>query len=116
MFSSAFEGLVGMDFMANYKISIDTRKRVVTFEELPSTSDMPGGHDETWWRLNFGNFSRMRAAWKNYLDKLEKVSIKTSETKWRMQIARWQYNEANKLHRKLERYATWNSVPTHWRR
>jgi hypothetical protein len=114
--SGAFEGLVGMDFMGNYNISIDTRKHVVTFEELPSQSDMPGGHDETWWRYNFRTFSSLRAAWKNYLNKLKKVSVKTSETRRLTKIANHQYNEANKLYRKLERYATWNSVPTHWRR
>ncbi len=114
--SSHFEGLMGMDFMANYRISIDTRKHVVTFEELPSTSDMPGGHDRTWWQDNFRKFSWARVAWKNYLDKLEKASMQTSEIKWYKRIAKQQYNEANKLHRKLERYATWNSVPTHWRR
>ena len=114
--SSHFEGLMGMDFMANYKISIDTHKHVVTFEELSSTSDMPGGHDKTWWQDNFRKFSGARVAWKNYLDRLEKVSMQTSETKWLKRIAEWQYNEVNKLHSKLEQYATWNSVPTHWRR
>lgn len=116
MFAGDSEGLVGMDFMVNYNISIDTRKNVVTFEKLPSQSDMPGGHDETWWRYNFRNFSSMRTAWKNYLDKLKRVSLKTSRTKRLITFAEWQYNEANKLHSKLEQYATWNSVPTHWRR
>lgn len=116
MFAGAFEGLVGMDFMANYKIGIDTSKHVVTFKELPSKLDMPGGHDESWWRFNFRDFSKLRAAWKEYLDRLQKLSIKTSDTKRLIQIARYQHNQAHRLYRKLEQYATWNSVPTHWRR
>ncbi len=116
MFAGASEGLVGMDFMANYKISIDTSKHVVTFEELPSKLDMPGGHDETWWRFKFRDFSKLRAAWKEYLDKLEKVSIKTSDTKRLLQIARYQHNQADKLYRRLEQYAVYNSVPMHWRK
>ena len=115
MFAGASEGLVGMDFMANYKISIDTRKHVVTFEELPSKLDMPGGHDETWWRFNFRDFSKLRAEWKEYLDKLGQMSIKTSDTKRLIQIARYQHNQADKLYRKLEQYAIYNSVPMHWR-
>jgi hypothetical protein len=116
VFSHAFEGLVGMDFMGNYNIHIDRRKHIVTFEEMPSKSDMAGGHDETWWRYNFRIFSSQRAYWKNYLDKLQKVSMQTSEIKWRKRVAKHLYNEANKLYRKLEHYARWNSVPTHWRR
>lgn len=114
--SSHFEGLMGMDFMANYRIGIDTRKHVVTFEELSSESDMPGGHDKSWWQDNSRRFSSAQVAWKNYLDKLDKVSMQTSEIKWFKRIAKHQYNEANKLHRKFEQYATWNSVPSHWRR
>ena len=115
MFAGASEGLVGMDFMANYKISIDTSKHVVTFEELPTKLEMPGGHDETWWRFNFRDFSKLRATWKEYLDKLEKVSIKTSDTKRLIRIAKYQHNQAEKLYRKLEQYAIHNSVPMHWR-
>jgi len=51
--SSDFEGLVGMDFMANYKIGIDTEKNVISFDELPPQADRPGGHDKSWWRSNF---------------------------------------------------------------
>jgi len=114
--SDDFEGLMGMDFMANYRISIDTHKHVVTFEKLSSTSDMAGGHDKAWWQDNFQRFSMAKVAWKNYLDRLEKVSMQTSEIKWRKRVAEYQYNEAKKLHGKFERYATWNSVPMHWRR
>lgn len=114
--SNDFEGLMGMDFMANYKISIDTHKHIVTFEELSSTSDMPGGHDKAWWQDNFQRFSMAKVAWKNYLNRLGKVSMQTSEIKWRKRVAEYQYNQANKLHGKFERYATWHSVPTHWRR
>ena len=54
--SGSFDGLIGMDFMANYAIRIDTAKHVVVFEELPDRQNMPGGHDETWWRSNLREF------------------------------------------------------------
>jgi hypothetical protein len=112
--SDDFEGLVGMDFVVNYKISIDSNKNVVVFDELPPQSDKPGGHDENWWRSNFQNFSRLRSEWGSYLDKLNK-DVSTSETERLIQASRSQYDEADKLYRKLERFARDNAVPIEWR-
>ena len=114
--SNAFDGLVGMDFMANYSIKIDTRKNVLTFEELPAKPDMPAGRGKTWWQSNFNTFSKIRASWKGYLDSLEHVSVNTSEAEELRRIAGEQYSEADKLYRRLDRYASRNSVPRHWRK
>lgn len=116
--SSAFEGLIGMDFMAKFSIRIDTRRHILILEELSVRSDMPAGHDEAWWRINFHRFSRMRNGWKR-----QYLAIKngkygrsgTSVDKMR-DFAESQYREADKLFRKLERYANYNAVPAHWRR
>jgi hypothetical protein len=113
--SNEFEGLVGMDFMANYRIGIDTKDSIVVFDELPPQMDRPGGHDEAWWRSNFQNFTRLRAQWSDYLGKLERESLTSSEKERRAEIVKKQYEEADKLYRKLERYARDNSVPTSWR-
>jgi len=51
--SDEFDGLLGMDFMAHYSIFIDSRKRVLIFEEDKASLKLPGGHDKHWWRTNF---------------------------------------------------------------
>lgn len=114
--SEKFQGLVGMDFMANYKVSIDADRNVLTLEELPPRSDRPGGYDESWWRSTFRTFSRLRSAWGQYVKVLEKTDMTVDEKERRLRIARNQHNEADRLYRKLERYARDNTVPSNWRR
>jgi len=113
--SNEFEGLVGMDFVSNYKIGIDIDKSVVVFEELPPQLDRPGGHDEPWWRSSFRRFEKLRAEWSDYLDKLETGNMTSSERERRSKVARKQYEAADNLCQKLERYARENAVPIQWR-
>ncbi len=113
--SNAFEGLIGMDFLANYKVSIDINRSIVIFNELPSQSDKPGGHEEAWWRSNFQKISRLRDEWSNFLDKMKTDDTLSYEKERRIKIARKQYEEADSLYHRLERYARENVVPTDWR-
>ncbi|OGW25417.1 MAG: hypothetical protein A2X59_04845 [Nitrospirae bacterium GWC2_42_7] len=115
--SEAFEGLVGMDFMANFSVKIDTRKHVVVFEELPASANMPAGHDEVWWRSNFHNFAAMRSEWKNYRDSL-KPEYFTDPRKYNTlkEFAYRQYKDADDLFNKLNGYAIRHSVPMRWRK
>jgi hypothetical protein len=114
--SDEFEGLVGMDFMANYRIGIDTDKNVVIFDELPPPTNRLGGHDEAWWRSNFLYFTHLKAESAKQLDDLESGTPMSSERDIRLHTAKKQQDAANELWRKLERYARENAVPTDWRR
>ncbi|HEB72222.1 MAG TPA: DUF4124 domain-containing protein [Nitrospirae bacterium] len=113
--SGAFEGLLGMVFVANYSVNIDTMNHVIIFSQLPPRANMPGGHSERWWKVNFHEFAAYRTAWKRFLDSLKNKSGGSvgDEQKKR---AESQYKEADKLFRKLERYASDNSTPMHWRK
>jgi hypothetical protein len=115
--TDAFDGLIGMDFMANYAIRIDTARRVVVFEELPDRQSMPGGHDEIWWRSNFRNFAVMRSQWQQFRESLNKVTMERDPKKLDeiKRFADRQYREADRLFSKLNNYAATNSVPMHWR-
>lgn len=113
--SEAFEGLIGMDFMANYSVKIDTRKHVVILEELPKRPDMPAGHDEIWWRGNFRIFAMMRSEWKKYRENLDMQKGDAKKIQELKKFADRQYKEADKLFNKLNGYAIRNSVPMHWR-
>jgi hypothetical protein len=114
--SDAFEGLVGMDFMAHYRIGIDTNRNVVIFNELAPQVDRPGGHDEIWWRSNFQYFAHLRAESAKQIDDLEIGNGMSSEKEKRLIAAKKQHDAADELCRKLERYARENAVPTGWRR
>lgn len=113
--SDSFDGLIGMDFMVNYAIRIDTARRVVVFEELPDRHNMPGGHDETWWRSNFRNFASRRAEWKQFMASLNTQKMTPERIEILKQFADRQYREADRLFTKLNNYAITNSVPMHWR-
>jgi hypothetical protein len=114
--SRAFEGLVGMDFLANYKISIDISRSVVIFNEISSQSIRPGGHEEAWWRSNFELISRLRTEWGNFLEKVKTDDAISNEKDRRIKIAKKQFEEADNLYRRLDRYARENVVPINWRR
>lgn len=115
--SDSFDGLIGMDFMANYSIRIDTAKHVVVFEELPDRQSMPGGHDELWWRDNFRNFAIIRGQWKQFRESLNKITMERDPKKLEgiKLFADRQYREADRLFTKLNSYAVTNSVPMNWR-
>jgi hypothetical protein len=110
-----FEGLIGMDFMASYSVNIDTRNRVVIFEERLQSDDMPGGRDEAWWRTTFYNFKSMRSEWEKYREDLEGYSITTDkEREFRVLVDR-QSRRAQELYNQLSVYASEHSVPLEWR-
>jgi Aspartyl protease len=113
--SDSFDGLIGMDFMANYAIRIDTARRVVVFEELPDRQHMPGGHDEMWWRSNFRNFATRLTEWKQFRASLNTLRMEPERLKILKHFADRQYREADRLFTKLNGYAVTNAVPMHWR-
>jgi hypothetical protein len=118
--SDSFDGLLGMDFFSNYSVTIDTKRKVVIFEELPLDPDHPGGHDREWWTTLFKEFATSRARWKAYGEALDKKihdsmrSTGNEDSKWK-EFADDQYREADKLFDKLNRYAREHSVPMHWK-
>lgn len=121
--TSAFEGLVGMDFMSNFSVTIDTRGRKLILEELPPSPTRAGGHEEDWWRINFSNFASARSDWRKFADHMaEQERNRTMPGASSSEIKRWkslaekQYIEADKLFTKLDRHAANNSVPMNWRK
>jgi hypothetical protein len=121
--SEAFDGIIGLDFMSRYAVAVDSKRKVVVFEELPPDPNAPGGHDEEWWRSTYQKFHSLRAEWKRYYEELDKavresliaVGSGIEDLKALRDKAKTQYGEAGKLISKLDRYASQNAVPTHWR-
>ncbi len=103
--SDKFEGLIGMDFMADYSMQVDPKKHVVVFEQLDAEGDRPGGHDKEWWRNTFRSFAASYNDWKQRLAAVEKEIERSSfpssglpaALERRRALARWQTQEAEKL-------------------
>lgn len=110
-----FEGLIGMDFMANYSVRINTKNRTVIFEERPGESDMPAGHDEAWWRTTFSQFKSIRTAWDEYPQRLSRYGSYTDSQKMMQSFAEKQYERADELYNRLSGFAGEHSVPLQWR-
>lgn len=108
--STEFEGLIGMDFLTNYTISINSQDQVLVFQETPLKQDSRGGHDETWWRNTFSEFRSARDLWQERAEAYDSRSGSRSA-----EFVRFQAREAEKLLLRLDRFASDNGVPRHWR-
>ncbi len=121
--SGAFEGLIGMDFTSKYSMHVDSKRKVVIFDELPPDENAPGGRDEQWWRTTFREFNSYREAWMEYGEELDKKIrdnstgkiSDTAELQKLRKAAGWQYQQADKLLNRLDRYANEHFVPRYWR-
>ena len=108
--SDSFEGLVGMDFLENHTIKIDTRDKVVVFQQVEPDPNSRGGHDEDWWRQTFEDFRETRDLWRGYLN-----AVEASSTTEPTAFAEFQAREAERLLQRLHSYASNHAVPQHWR-
>lgn len=108
--SEEFQGLIGMDFVANYKLSIDTLKEVVVFTENPPAPNTRGGHAEAWWRKNFKQFRAASDHWRERAESYQgRAGSKSAE------FIDFQAREAERLLKRLDNYASDHAVPRHWR-
>lgn len=118
--TDAFEGLVGMDFLAGYSVHIDTQQHRLVLTELPESNARPAGHDEAWWRRTFTQFQGQQTLWHQVHATLkERVShshVSGDGSAELLSFAERQAREAELLATRLERYASHNSVPREWRR
>jgi hypothetical protein len=113
--SSEFDGLIGMDFMANYEVRIDTKKREVIFEELAESRDLPAGHNEQWWRSTFNQFKSLSLEWDKYRDSYSGRETFTQREKDLKAFIDRQCSKAAELNDRLSGYASQHSVPLEWR-
>jgi hypothetical protein len=122
--SSAFEGLVGMDFLAGYAVEIDTQQHRLLLTERPTSGEAPAGHDEAWWRRTFGQLESQRTTWKQIEATAKERAAHSEVSAGReadelnrlVTYAESQSREAERLTDRLERYASSNAVPLEWRR
>lgn len=118
--SGAYEGLVGMDILAGYSITIDPASQEIVARPVPKSKDRPGGHDKAWWRGKFREFKAYKAYWDHHAQLVNKVGSAYSRMfpekreRYKAFIVH-QQDEADKLVRKFTFKANRHYVPKHWR-
>ncbi len=122
--SDSFEGLIGMDFMSKYSISIDNVNHYVILKSNSDSSNYPAGHSPSWWQNTFREFNAYRDEWQKISGIIEdwenssliNINMADNEVKKLKDLAQWQYQESTKLLNRLESYARQHEVPQQWRR
>jgi hypothetical protein len=121
--STAFEGLIGMDFLSLFAMHIDPARRLLIFEDVFPTSVMYGQRNEQWWRSNYKELASLRRAWRDYAEQLNK-RIESSniaagggieDARQMLDFVRRQALEAERLLDQLNKRAIQYLVPMNWR-
>lgn len=119
--ADAYEGLIGMDILSGYTLTIDSANQRLLANPIPARQDLPGGRNRSWWQSNFREFSYYTEFWEEQAKLMSKSDspysrLVSSELEQLKRFISHQQNEAQNLYNQLERYARWKSVPRHWRR
>ncbi len=121
--STAFEGLIGMDFLSLFVTHIDPARRLLILEDVAPTSIVYGQRNEQWWRSNFKELASLRRGWRDYAEQFNK-EIESSnitagggieDARLVLDFARRQALEAERLLDQLNRRAVQYLVPMNWR-
>ena len=117
--STAYRGLIGMDILSGYSLTIDSANKRLIGHKMPPTQNRPGGRDRIWWQKNFKEILYYMNFWKQQEESLNSshspYSRLTSKYQRVKQFIQTQRQESQKLYNQLEQYARMQSVPRHWR-
>src|SRR5262249_46603308 len=121
--STAFEGLIGMDFLSLFVMHIDPARRLLILEDVAPMTTVYGQRNEQWWRSNYRELSSLHRGWADYAEGINKA-IESSrittgggikEARLMLDFARRQAAEAERLLDQLNRRAVQYLVPMNWR-
>ena len=121
---TVYEGLIGMDFMAKFSMTVDHNNHVLVLEEMTPDPNSRGGHDELWWRSLFKMLINAHDELVKAGDEIDRkirqnpiaVDPRSGVTFKKLKEAVDNlYLQNDRLYSRVERYANENSVPTRWR-
>ena len=118
--SDAYDGLIGMDVLSGYTLTIDPANEQLVAKEIPVSPDRPGGHYKSWWQGKFSEFRGHKEFWGYHATQVEKMSgtsyarMSPQNHERYKQFIFHQRDEADHLYRKLAFKASDSLVPTHW--
>lgn len=119
--SDAYQGLIGMDILARYTLTIDPANQRLIANEIATTQDLPAGRSRSWWQTNFREFNYYTEFWDQQANLISKSDspysrLPATQSKKLKDFISRQQSEAQHLYSQLERFARWRNVPRHWRR
>ncbi len=118
--SKAYHGLIGMDILSGYSLTIDTTNKCLIATKQPPSIQRPGGHNQRWWQRNFRELLRYINFWEQQVDLLDRgdprYSRLNSQFKNIKNFMTTQLSESQRLYQRLERHARSLGVPRHWRK
>ncbi|MBE9486413.1 MAG: aspartyl protease family protein [Chloroflexi bacterium] len=117
----AYAGLIGMDILSSYTLTIDPANQRLIANEIPAVRNRPAGRDKVWWQAKFREFRFYSEFWEQQVMLVDRSNspysrLPPSEHKKLKSFIFQQRDEAQELFSKLERFARWRNVPRHWRR
>ncbi len=119
--SDAWAGLIGMDILSNYTLTIDSSKSRLILNLNPEAKALPGKRNRSWWENTFRELGYYRDLYNTHaelavLNKYPYSEISDREREDCKKFLLFYREDARDLYQKLENYARWNRVPTHWRK
>jgi hypothetical protein len=121
--STAFDGLIGMDFLSLFVMRIDPARRVLILEDVPPAGTVYGQRNEQWWRSNYRELAALRRGWSDYAERLNNAMENSNivagggieDARLMLEFARKQALEAERLLDQLNKRAALYVVPMNWR-
>lgn len=119
--ADAYQGLIGMDILSKYTLTIDPANKQLIANAIKNVQDRPGGRDKSWWLANFREFNYYSQFWEQQAELINASNspysrLASSEQQKLKEFILQQKSEAQELYNRLDRFARWKSVPKHWRR
>lgn len=118
--SRAYQGLIGMDILSQYSLTIDSANRRLIAKKLPPSENRPGGHNSRWWQKNFKELIYYMDFWDQQAELIDSHNSPYSRLTSRYDRVKsfilTQKDESKKIYERLDRHARRHSVPRHWRR
>ena len=118
--SRAYQGLIGMDILSQYSLTIDSANRRLIAKKLPPSENRPGGHNSRWWQKNFKELIYYMNFWDQQAELIDSHNSPYSRLTSRYDRVKsfilTQKDESKKIYERLDRHARRHSVPRHWRR
>lgn len=119
--SRQYQGLIGMDILSSYTITIDSLNQRLIAKPNPAAEALPAGRNQMWWQRTFREFRAHKEFWEMHAELLNDgrsgyARLPSSRRDELKEPIHYQMREAQKLYSQLSNFARWRAVPMHWRR
>jgi predicted aspartyl protease len=119
--SDSFDGLIGMNILSGYNITIDSINNKLILTPNPAAKDLPAGRDKSWWKRTFREFRAHKEFWETHAELVRRgkgpySSMGSSRREKYEEDINYQARVAQDLYNKLTRFAGWRTVPMTWRK